>query len=236
MGAQTARRARRRFTAEDRERLLAQFDRGGQSQYWFSLEHDLSEGLLACWNSNRRCRRVDPLSALRVIPVRVFSGHGDSRRSRSEAIRLRLDDRVSIEVSRDFDRIAHIAASCLGLGQAARRRRATSRGHGNRFVETHTDCSRLSSSIVRGTSLEYRASVSRTSSTNGEKPTAEPWVSVDDVAKHLRVAKDSVYRWIEHRALPANKIGRLWKFKLSRVDAWVEAGGTEADDTKGTDR
>ncbi len=49
----------------------------------------------------------------------------------------------------------------------------------------------------------------------------EPWASVDEVAKHLGVAKDSIYRWIESRGLPANKIGRLWKFKLSEVDDWV---------------
>lgn len=61
---------------------------------------------------------------------------------------------------------------------------------------------------------------------------AEPWVSVDDVAKHLSVAKDSIYRWIEHRALPAHKVGRLWKFKLSEVDEWVRARGTETDDVK----
>jgi len=53
----------------------------------------------------------------------------------------------------------------------------------------------------------------------------EPWVSVEDVAKHLGVAKDSVYRWIERRGLPAHKIGRLWKFKVSDVDEWVRAGG-----------
>lgn len=39
--------------------------------------------------------------------------------------------------------------------------------------------------------------------------TAEPWASVEDVAKHLGVAKDSVYRWIEARKLPAHRIGRL---------------------------
>jgi len=33
--------------------------------------------------------------------------------------------------------------------------------------------------------------------------TTEPWVSVDEVAKHLDVAKDSAYRWIEGRHLPA---------------------------------
>jgi excisionase family DNA binding protein len=55
--------------------------------------------------------------------------------------------------------------------------------------------------------------------------TTEPWVSVDEVALHLGVAKDSVYRWIESKGLPAHRIGRLWKFKLSEVDEWVRVGG-----------
>jgi excisionase family DNA binding protein len=55
----------------------------------------------------------------------------------------------------------------------------------------------------------------------------EPWSSVDEVVKHLGVAQDSIYRWIEAKGLPAHKIGRLWKFKLSEVDEWVRAGGTE---------
>jgi excisionase family DNA binding protein len=47
--------------------------------------------------------------------------------------------------------------------------------------------------------------------------------------------KDSIYRWIEHRDLPAHKIGRLWKFKLSEIDAWVRAGGAHGEDSpKGT--
>ncbi len=65
------------------------------------------------------------------------------------------------------------------------------------------------------------ADLHKISSTNGAQLMAEPWVSVDEVAKHLGVAKDSIYRWIEHRSLPAHKIGRLWKFKLSEVDTWV---------------
>jgi excisionase family DNA binding protein len=57
---------------------------------------------------------------------------------------------------------------------------------------------------------------------------AEPWSSVDDVAKHVGVAQDSVYRWIERRGLPAHKIGRLWKFKLSEVDQWVRTSGGDS--------
>lgn len=76
----------------------------------------------------------------------------------------------------------------------------------------------------------------------------EPWVSVEDVANDLSVAKD--YRWIEHRrlpahkvrllckfklehrGLPAHKVGRLWKFKFSEVDEWVRAGGATEDGKK----
>jgi excisionase family DNA binding protein len=65
---------------------------------------------------------------------------------------------------------------------------------------------------------------------------AEPWVSVDDVAKHLGVVKDSIYRWIERRGLPAQKVGRLWKCKLSEVDEWVRRGGAEGGDTSRKDR
>lgn len=53
----------------------------------------------------------------------------------------------------------------------------------------------------------------------------EPWASVEDAAEHLGVAKDTVYRWIETKGLPAHRVGRLWKFKLSEIDAWVHAGG-----------
>jgi excisionase family DNA binding protein len=51
--------------------------------------------------------------------------------------------------------------------------------------------------------------------------TEERWLGVDHVAAHLGVAKDSVYRWIEGRGLPAHRVGRLFRFKLSEIDEWV---------------
>lgn len=59
--------------------------------------------------------------------------------------------------------------------------------------------------------------------------TAEPWVSAEQVAQHLGVAKDTVYRRRENRGLPAHRVGRLWKFKLSVVDDWVRAGGADEE-------
>ena len=35
--------------------------------------------------------------------------------------------------------------------------------------------------------------------------------------------------WIAKRNMPAYKVGRLWKFKLSEVDEWVRSGGAAED-------
>ncbi len=53
---------------------------------------------------------------------------------------------------------------------------------------------------------------------------SEPWVSVDEVSRHLGVARDTIYRWIESRQMPAHRVGKLWKLKLSEVDQWVREG------------
>jgi len=65
---------------------------------------------------------------------------------------------------------------------------------------------------------------------------AEPWVTAIDVARHLGVVKDTVYRWRERKGLPAHKIGRLWKFQLSEVDEWVRAGGADDDTVNGSEQ
>ena len=52
----------------------------------------------------------------------------------------------------------------------------------------------------------------------------EPWVSLEEIAAHLGVSKDTVHRWIRNREMPAHKVGRLWKFQVSEVNDWVRAG------------
>jgi len=60
----------------------------------------------------------------------------------------------------------------------------------------------------------------------------EPWVSLEEVAAHLGVSKDTVHRWLRKRGLPAHKVGHLWKFRLSQVDAWVQAEKPPKDETR----
>lgn len=52
----------------------------------------------------------------------------------------------------------------------------------------------------------------------------ERWLSVEDVAAHLGVKRDTVYKWIDRKGLPAQKVGKLWKFKRHEVDEWVREG------------
>lgn len=59
---------------------------------------------------------------------------------------------------------------------------------------------------------------------------AEPWLSADDIAAHLGITKDTVYSWIAERAMPAHKVGRLWKFQASEIDDWVRRGGATGED------
>ncbi len=57
----------------------------------------------------------------------------------------------------------------------------------------------------------------------------ERWVTVDEVAGHLGVTRDSVYRWMNSKGLPAHRVGRTWRFRLSEVDDWVRSGRGAAD-------
>jgi excisionase family DNA binding protein len=52
--------------------------------------------------------------------------------------------------------------------------------------------------------------------------TIEPWVTLKEVAQHLQVSDETVHRWINGRGMPAHRVGRVWRFKLSQIDAWVE--------------
>ena len=51
----------------------------------------------------------------------------------------------------------------------------------------------------------------------------EKWSSLEEIADHLGVSKDTIRNWIKKEAKPYKKIGRKYKFKISEVDAWVES-------------
>jgi excisionase family DNA binding protein len=55
--------------------------------------------------------------------------------------------------------------------------------------------------------------------------TIEKWSSMDIITDYLGVSRETVLQWISNRNMPAHKVGRLWKFKISEVDSWIRSGG-----------
>ncbi|AVV54650.1 helix-turn-helix domain-containing protein [Heyndrickxia sporothermodurans] len=52
----------------------------------------------------------------------------------------------------------------------------------------------------------------------------EKWSNLEEISEYLGVTKDTIRNWIKKTDIPAHKIGRQWKFKLSEVDEWVKSG------------
>jgi len=54
----------------------------------------------------------------------------------------------------------------------------------------------------------------------------ERWVGLSEIAEHLGVSKDTIRNWIKRENIPFHKIGKLYKFRISEVDKWVESGAS----------
>jgi len=63
-----------------------------------------------------------------------------------------------------------------------------------------------------------------------DKKNIESYSTLKEIQAYLGIGRETVLQWIAKRNLPAYKVGRLWKFKISEVDEWVRSGG--ADDRK----
>jgi len=52
----------------------------------------------------------------------------------------------------------------------------------------------------------------------------ERWLSLEEIADYLGIKRDTAYKWISRRNLPAYKVGSLWKFRKNEIDDWVRSG------------
>jgi PTS system nitrogen regulatory IIA component len=46
-------------------------------------------------------------------------------------------------------------------------------------------------------------------------------LTIEEVAKYLRVSERTVYDWAQKGEIPAGKIGTVWRFKKSEIERWV---------------
>jgi excisionase family DNA binding protein len=61
----------------------------------------------------------------------------------------------------------------------------------------------------------------------------EEWKPMAAIEKYLSVSRETVLQYINKRGMPAHKLGRQWRFKISEVDEWLRSGNaaeTDSDD------
>jgi PTS system nitrogen regulatory IIA component len=46
-------------------------------------------------------------------------------------------------------------------------------------------------------------------------------MTIEEVAKYLRVSERTVYDWAQRGEIPSGKIGTVWRFKKTEIEQWV---------------
>ena len=58
----------------------------------------------------------------------------------------------------------------------------------------------------------------------------DKWINIDEAAEYLGVKTGTIRDWIRKgKDIPAQKIGKQWKFKCSELDEWVKSGKSAID-------
>ena len=61
--------------------------------------------------------------------------------------------------------------------------------------------------------------------------TDEYYISLEEAAAYLDIRPVTLRKWIKQKPdLPAHQIGKLWKFKRSELDEWVNSGKSAQQD------
>lgn len=54
----------------------------------------------------------------------------------------------------------------------------------------------------------------------------DKWIGIEEAADYLGIKPVTLRSWIRNKkkGLPAQKIGKQWKFKKAELDEWVKSG------------
>ena len=47
-------------------------------------------------------------------------------------------------------------------------------------------------------------------------------LTIEEVARYLRVSERTVYEWAQKGEIPAGKIGTVWRFKKDDIESWID--------------
>jgi len=53
-------------------------------------------------------------------------------------------------------------------------------------------------------------------------------MTVEEVARYLRLKPQTIYKWAQNGKIPAAKLGKEWRFKKTVIDAWIDSAMLES--------
>lgn len=67
-------------------------------------------------------------------------------------------------------------------------------------------------------------------STAKKTSAVDKWMTMEEMKIYLSASRESIIQWINNNNMPAHKLGRMWRFKASEVDEWIQTGNAETKD------
>ncbi|MFC1699885.1 helix-turn-helix domain-containing protein [Candidatus Omnitrophota bacterium] len=57
-------------------------------------------------------------------------------------------------------------------------------------------------------------------------------LTITEASRYLRVNKATIYKLAQQGTIPAFKVGKVWRFKRDRIEAWVDVNSNNKGDGK----
>ncbi len=58
---------------------------------------------------------------------------------------------------------------------------------------------------------------------DGPEAMSEPdLMTVEEVARYLRLKPQTIYKWAQEKRIPAVKLGKEWRFRKRILDEWLD--------------
>jgi len=53
-------------------------------------------------------------------------------------------------------------------------------------------------------------------------------MDTDELAKYLKLEKQTIYNWLNQKKISGIKVGHVWRFDKKMVDKWLSSNTVEA--------